>query len=121
MSRKHKSLSQELCKSTFKLLKSLEILLSLTYEIFILQNLFLGLSPSYVVISYTAQTWTQRSCFIFRNPDYSATIHNTFLLPFTDRVWIILGAFGCVFVFMLNLIERSGKVLHNCKMLRETE
>lgn len=56
-------------------------------------------------MSYTSETWTQRSCFIFQQPDYSATIGATLFVPFSKAVWILLGIFGLLFTFVLNLFE----------------
>ncbi|KAG5677986.1 hypothetical protein PVAND_007698 [Polypedilum vanderplanki] len=61
-------------------------------------------------ISLTAESWNHRTCFIFQQPDYSATIQNPFLKPLDVDVWIILGIFGLVFAFTLNLVEG----LHRC-------
>jgi hypothetical protein len=74
-------------------------------------------------VSFTAETWRHRTCFIFQQPDYSETIRNPFLKPFTKDVWTILGIFGLVFAFTLNLVEglyeygeRGKDSTRNCEM-----
>lgn len=64
-------------------------------------------------MSYTSETWTQRSCFIFQQPDYSATIGVTLFVPFSQAVWILLGIFGLVFTLALNLFENLEDGMKN--------
>lgn len=61
---------------------------------------------SFSVISYTANTWIERPCFIFIHPDTTAGIRNIFLLPFSNYVWLTFIVFGCIFIGLLSLIKR---------------
>ncbi len=77
----------------------------------------IGGSPLYLwadrqaVVSYTTETWIERSYFIFKQPRKNEDVSFVLLTPFSDWIWIGLAGFGLgfvVFVSGLMWIEFSG-------------